>query len=313
MKTEFISVIMPSFNSEKYIGEAIASVLAQTHKALELIVVDNGSTDQTLSIIQACKDKRLRYFTFKNDGVIARSRNFAAKQASGALFAFIDSDDVWHEKKLEEQLKYLTEDVSLISTDFSPMGFDRYYGHNISIEKRLIFKDFDFPSLLKRNWIMTSSVLLRKKAFDAVGGFDEASELAFIEDWDLWLRIVHKFGSFRLLNQRLIGYRIYENKNRNRLEVAKNLMFICTKLSKRQMLTPLQRRRMVGFCHYSMGVICIDISNKMGTAYLWIALKNANWHLKLKTLVCLFSSLFPNKEAAFFINNLRRLRRQFIK
>ncbi|MBA7530747.1 UDP-Glc:alpha-D-GlcNAc-diphosphoundecaprenol beta-1,3-glucosyltransferase WfgD [subsurface metagenome] len=102
-KQPLISVVMPTYNHGRFIGDAINSVLNQTYRNLELIIIDNFSEDNTEKIVTSYKDDRIKYLKFKNNGVIASSRNYGIKHSRGEYIAFLDSDDVWLPEKLEKQ------------------------------------------------------------------------------------------------------------------------------------------------------------------------------------------------------------------
>src|SRR5215467_11570142 len=106
MAADLVSIIMPAYNAEKYIADSIRSVLAQTYTDWELIVVVDGSTDNTASLVQqfVTRDSRIKYF-FQENGRLGKARNTGIKNASGSLIAFLDSDDLWLETKLELQLQ----------------------------------------------------------------------------------------------------------------------------------------------------------------------------------------------------------------
>ena len=102
-----ISVIIPTYNRERYLLEAVQSVLSQTYSNIELIVIDDGSTDQSHQMIGNVKDKRLEYYKVEHSGHISTVRNIGLSKCRGKYIAFLDSDDIWHSCKLEKQLKYL--------------------------------------------------------------------------------------------------------------------------------------------------------------------------------------------------------------
>ena len=106
VKQPLVSVIMPTYNHAKFIGKAIGSVLNQTHKNLELIIIDNYSVDNTEEIVKSFNDHRIKYIKFMNNGVIAASRNNGLKIAKGEWVCFLDSDDWWYPKKLETVQEY---------------------------------------------------------------------------------------------------------------------------------------------------------------------------------------------------------------
>lgn len=109
MKKDLVSIIMPSWNTAKYIAESITSVLNQTYDNWELLIVDDNSTDDTEAIVRQFKDKRIKYFKNKKNSGAAFSRNFALREAKGKWIAFLDSDDLWTPDKLEKQIAFMKE------------------------------------------------------------------------------------------------------------------------------------------------------------------------------------------------------------
>ena len=108
---DLVSVITPAFNSGRFIAETINSVLSQTYQNWELIIVDDGSTDETVRIVKSFqeKDNRIKLFENESNKGSAFSRNLALRNAKGKWIAFLDSDDIWHPEKLEKQIKFMTE------------------------------------------------------------------------------------------------------------------------------------------------------------------------------------------------------------
>lgn len=114
-----VSVIMPSWNTEKFIAESVESVLRQTYKNLELIIVDDCSTDNTDEVVHSFSDPRIRYYHNRNNSGAAITRNHALKKAQGEWIAFLDSDDLWMPDKLELQIKFMQEHGYVLSyTDY---------------------------------------------------------------------------------------------------------------------------------------------------------------------------------------------------
>ncbi|HLF18598.1 MAG TPA: glycosyltransferase [Candidatus Omnitrophota bacterium] len=196
MSEPLISVVMPTFNHAAFIKEAIDSVLGQTHRNLELIIVDNFSKDKTEQIVRSVPDQRIRYYQFANKGIIAASRNFGIKQAKGDFIAFLDSDDMWFPEKLEKQTELLLKDGSyglcfcklqIKSPDLTEDGSIR--GPKINDRCGSLYK-----RLTKNNFICSSSVIVRSAILNKVGYFDENEEIVTAEDFDLWLRILRLSG-----------------------------------------------------------------------------------------------------------------------
>ena len=216
-----VSVVMPTYNHAKFIGKGIRSVLGQSYKNLELVIVDNYSEDNTEEVVSSFADKRIRYLKFRNHGIIAASRNYGIKSSRGEYVAFLDSDDMWHHCKLEKQLPYFcdkeivgiaTDAIGITDTPFS------YQGHRGRSKKGYV--DYDYYSILNNNPISTSSVIVRRDVFSAVGEFDENPDFRFIEDWELWLRMA-RVGKFRILGEQLLSYRVFSDTTRDRVNVAK--------------------------------------------------------------------------------------------
>jgi glycosyltransferase involved in cell wall biosynthesis len=172
-----ISAIIPAYNAAAFIGSAIESALAQTCPPVEIIVVDDGSTDDTAEVVRQFAEP-VRLLTQTNGGPAA-ARNHAARAASGEWLAFLDADDLWLPQKLEREIAFIS-DASVAIVHCLAEGQE---------EKLAIPDDVDFERLWTRNCISNSSVLLRRTAFEQAGGFDEDRSLIGVEDYNLWLRL----------------------------------------------------------------------------------------------------------------------------
>jgi len=208
-----VSVIIPAFNSETYIEETVNSALCQTYQNIELIIVDDGSTDRTLEIVKqiSLKDNRVNYFSIPPSGRPSVPRNFGIRKANGEFIAFLDSDDLWHKRKIELQLKIILAaapssafiySMSITFGDVNP--FSRKY-ELLPLPFRAA-KNFN-DLLTIGNTIPLSSVIVRKDKLLQEKGFDEDPMLQ-IEDYDLWLRLAQQFD-FIFLPAILVRYRIH--------------------------------------------------------------------------------------------------------
>jgi glycosyltransferase involved in cell wall biosynthesis len=183
-----VSVIIPTYNRAWVIKEAIDSVLAQDYAEFELIVVDDGSTDQTSDVLDTFGNV-IKVFSQKNKGVSA-ARNRGIAEASGNFIAFLDSDDLWHPQKLSSQIDFFNQTPDALICQTEEVWIRN--GLRVNPKKRhkkpsgMIFK----PSL-KLCLVSPSAVMIRRHLFDRVGGFDET--LPACEDYDLWLRISCRF------------------------------------------------------------------------------------------------------------------------
>lgn len=200
-RAQRVSVIIPTFNSAGMVLEAVESVLGQTVPADEIIVVDDGSTDETAEVLAPYFD-RIRYLKQENQGVAA-ARNRGIAEATGDLIAFLDADDVWHSRKLELQVRVISErpEVGMVGTrifDWPGAVSEMKYKQN------QIYSRVAWWELVVRNRFTASSVMVRRALLEKVGPFDE--QLQGPEDLDLWLRIaeVAEVGNLRAA---LTGYR----------------------------------------------------------------------------------------------------------
>ncbi len=209
-----VSVIMPAFNDGAFIAEAISSVLSQTFRDLELVIVDDGSNDNTRSVIEKfmMSDGRVRYFFQKNGGQ-GKARNLGINNSQGEFIAFIDSDDVWVSSKIEKQLSLLGKD-----DDFGLVYCDaEYIGENsnflfLSSTVNKPFRGRVVKKLLVNNFITNSSVVIRRDVLNKSGLFNESSFFRSIEDYDLWLRISVRY-TFDFVDENLVRYRYVQKIN----------------------------------------------------------------------------------------------------
>lgn len=184
-----ISVVIPAYNAEQTILATINSVFEQTFSDFEIIVINDGSKDKTLEVLQSIKDERLKIFSYENSGVSA-ARNRGIAHATGDFISFLDADDLWTPDKLELQL------AALKAHPEAGVAYSWIYSIN---EKDELLKPFDpvyegnvYADLLKANFLTSgSNPLVTKTAINSVGEFDE--KLSGGEDWDYWLRLANKW------------------------------------------------------------------------------------------------------------------------
>jgi len=179
-----VSVVIPTFNRWPLVAEAVNSVLAQSHRDCEVIVVDDGSTDATASQL-AKLASRLKLFVTERRGVSA-ARNFGVSQSRGHYIAFLDSDDLWLRRKLERQTRFMEEhpEFHICQTD------EIWIRKGVRVNPRAIHQKTSgdiFKRSLELCLVSPSAVMMTRALFDRTGGFDEAFPVC--EDYDLWLRI----------------------------------------------------------------------------------------------------------------------------
>lgn len=189
-----VSVIIPTYNRADTIKRSIDSVLNQTYSNLELIVVDDGSTDDTEQIIRGYKDSRMHYVRTEGRHGANHARNVGIENACGDYIAFQDSDDEWHPDKLEKQMKILLEQKQV------DVVFSRYLHHFIDGRQVLVPNKNYTMNLLKErleeilagaNVIGTPTLIMRKRCFQEEGTFDEA--ISRFQDWEIMIRFVQKY------------------------------------------------------------------------------------------------------------------------
>lgn len=183
MKHPFFSVIIPSYNSENTIRRALISVLNQTETDYEIILVDDGSIDDTVEIVKkelADRSFAWTILTGNNQGA-AGARNKGAQAAQGEFLAFLDSDDEWHPEKLSIQRKCLQDN----QLDFIAAGYTLEPFSPIQSEIRIRF--YTFKDLIWRNRFSTPGVVIKKDFFWSVGGFESYQRYA--EDYTLWMKL----------------------------------------------------------------------------------------------------------------------------
>lgn len=184
-----LSVVIPCYNAEKFLAQAIRSVLAQTHQDFEIIVVDDGSTDSSAEIIKSTADPRIRYLWQSNGGP-SKARNTGVRAATGQYLAFLDADDLMLPQRLASQLAILEAQPSVSVVGSAYLWIDEN-GHELAWPYHSWQRAPDLNSLV--TWLfdcpfVPSAVMLRREAWCDVQGFDE--DLLGGEDWNFWTRLV---------------------------------------------------------------------------------------------------------------------------
>lgn len=220
-----VSVVIPTHNYGRFIADAIDSVLAQTYPIAEIIVVDDGSTDDTEKVVASFGDK-VKYIKQKNAGVCT-ARNTGVKNSSGDLIAFLDADDIWRHEKVEKQAAKFQEDAQIGLVHCQMREFNTETEETVHLH--LDGEEGEVAdSLLLYNKIVIigpgGSILVSRKAFDEVGGFDP--QLTVGEDWDFCYRVARKY-KVGFVREILVNYRNHgKNSSRNAKEVERS-MKIC--------------------------------------------------------------------------------------
>lgn len=216
------SVVIPLYNKELSIQNTIQSVLEQTYQEFEIIVVDDGSTDNSAERVREISDSRVKLVQQKNQGVSA-ARNKGIQEARHEWIALLDGDDLWKHNHLEEILRMMHEfpDEKVYVTSFKYSNNQAMYEHN---RPSSIFKIKNyFKEALKEKLVWTSIVVINKECFDKVGMFNEG--LSYGEDLDLWARLARCFTIVKSSNITAI-YRIEaENRSNKSFDIKKSRVY----------------------------------------------------------------------------------------
>jgi glycosyltransferase involved in cell wall biosynthesis len=195
-----VSVVIPTYNSAAFLRGAIQSVLSQTYSDFEVIVVDDGSTDNTESVAHSFGD-RVSYVKQENKGAGA-ARNHGIKRSQGKYVAFLDSDDLWLPGKLTEQIPLLDREskIGLVYSDWAVVP-EQGEAEPSYLRNRPAASGHVFDELIQCGFILTSGTVVRRSCLDDVGYFDETLSIA--QDYDLWLRICYRW-KVALVNKPLV-------------------------------------------------------------------------------------------------------------
>ena len=225
-----VSIVMPTYNRGFCIERAITSVINQTVSDWELIVVDNNSSDNTDEVINNLLDDRISIVKINNNGIVAKSRNLGIKMANGCFVAFLDSDDWWAEKKLEMALARLELGSDLVYHDLYKISkLPILAKKNPRIASRTLSCPVFNDLLTNGNTIWNSSVVVRRKFLEKIGGFSEEKDLVGSEDFDGWLRISKLSDKFERL-EGVLGYYWFGDSNLTSAErTLRNNLFLSKK------------------------------------------------------------------------------------
>lgn len=228
-----VSVIINCNNSQNYIKESLSSAIKQTYENIEIICYDNFSSDNTKNIILSFKDKRIKYFYSDKFLTLGKARNNAIDRCTGKFIAFLDSDDIWHKDKLENQIIYFEDhDVGIVTSNtqiFNDKGFikNMYNSNNLPVSGKVFKKLFTNYNISLETAVIRSDAL---KLLDY--NFDERFEI--IEEFDLFCRISINYKLF-FVNKVLSKWRFHEAsstyKNRELIWKEREIMLKQYKLN----------------------------------------------------------------------------------
>jgi len=289
-----VSVVIPTYNRAHLIGKAIQSVFNQSYQDFEIIIIDDGSTDNTEEIIKGYKDKRINYIKHERNQGISAARNIGIKKARGEYIAFLDSDDEWLPEKLDKQIKVFQNEppeVGVVcSWSFKINEKGNYIG-KVCLPKK---EGYMYKDLLSSNNLSVPTLLIRKECFEKVGLFDNL--LNGQEDWDMWIRIA-KYYRFVLIKAPLAKRRIHSKQISNDLE--RKIITAHRILLKYS--DELKKSRSIYSKHYFYigNRLCHMGKIKEGQRYLLKAI--SLYPLYIRYYICIFGSLFGPRYFIYFV------------
>jgi glycosyltransferase involved in cell wall biosynthesis len=280
-----VSIIIPTYNREQLLGRAIQSALAQTYQDFELIIIDDGSTDNTDRLVKSFNSEKIRYIRHKKNKGPAAARNTGIRSAKGNYIAFQDSDDEWMPEKLEKQMRAFATAPPEVGVVYTSYYLATNKGKRVRPFLGLAPKDGDvFCSLLKGRFVLPSTIIIKKECFERVGVFDE--RLLPIEDYELFLRF-SKYYHFKCINEPLVLYYLQPDsvsKNKSaRIKPYKLILEMYFEDIK-------QDKTILANCYFRLGnILCSAGELSQGRSYLIKSI--ATYPLDIKTIGAFLASL----------------------
>lgn len=210
----YFSIVIPVYNKEKFVAKTIESVLSQTFTDYEIIIVNDGSTDQSEAKISIFKDNRIQYYSKKNEGV-ALARNFGIEKATADYICFLDADDYWYPTFLETMQRYSSElpEQKVFAAAIEIETKSKSIPARYSIESTSDFEIVNFFNASQKECVLwTSSVCIHKSVFEKVGDFD--TKIKHGEDTELWIRIGLQFPIVFI--RKILARYVYDDKSISR-------------------------------------------------------------------------------------------------
>ena len=298
-----ISVVIPSYNHAHLISKALASVLAQDWPHLDIIIVDNHSSDSTDEVVASFADPRIRLLKVSNGGVIAISRNVGIRAAKGEWVAFLDSDDWWSFDKLIRCAKHFDE-ADLIYHRLRIVTSRQRHLRPRHIHSWQVTKPVLQHMLINGNPIATSSVVVRRSFLEKVGGFDEREKIVAAEDFDIWLRIASLTDRFYFIKANL-GYYFFTMQSASRKDMSLPMREVHAAYS--HYLSSQEIERMDTNAAYASGVYSWrmnDIARARSELIKCLRLGRAD--IRIKSLLILLVILLCKSNIKSFLGSAKR-------
>lgn len=277
---QLVSIIVPTYNHAEFLDRCLDSIIKQTYSNWEVILVDNYSDDHTDKIVNKYSKYKINYLKFRNNGIIASSRNYGITKSTGEIIAFLDSDDWWVPEKLEYSIEYLNKGFDLVYHPLIRVVNNKK--HSI-FKSRKLDKPIFFDLILKGNTILNSSVVLKKYILKKTGLLDENKEIVAAEDFDLWVRISLVTEKFYKIPKTLGFYWYGGNNFSKKINYANKYRYIIKKHNEK-----IDKKKLIkafGFECYVEGLNSISHKRKKESLkYFLKSILNATLKIKFKSL-----------------------------
>jgi len=292
------SIILPTYNRATLLMESIQSVLQQSYTDFELIVMDDGSDDNTSGLVGNIQDSRVKYHHMPRSGYTGRLKNFAIRQALGEYIAFIDSDDMWKPGKLERQVQLLEENPSI---GFSITDVTTFKGDKILIDHSYQLQDTtQFINIFQkmkesRFLVYPSTLIMRKSCFERTGYFDETM---LSGDFHFNMRLAYHFDA-AVIFETLLWRRVHDSNMSEQIPIENYKEFVDTfdYLYKSKMIEKKFQRQARSLAHYKLGKVYASKGDqKNARRHFMISLKS-----KLYNPPCIYhllNTLMPGTTAS---------------
>ncbi|AFT79204.1 family 2 glycosyl transferase [Alteromonas macleodii str. 'Black Sea 11'] len=287
------SVIVAVYNGAKTLTQTIESILSQTYDNFELLLIDDGSTDESKNLIEKyLEDERVKYFKKQNGGV-ASARNFGIARATGEVIGFCDQDDQWLPQKLEKQIPLFSDpDVGLV---YSWVDIDRHGKRECSTPE---FEGECFEALLNRNFVSCCTAMVRRTVLNQVNGLDESRELHGVDDRHLWLKVA-RISKLAVAKTPLAIYFIHgENYSLDNKKMLIADLSCIEKIASIEDLTPREKSlcknaKYNAYKHYANNFLYRNSPQLSASCFL-SAWKVKPWHLESLVAASLLSVMPSN-------------------
>ncbi len=288
---KLISVIIPTYNSEKYIYKCISSVLSQTYKNYEVIIIDNNSTDITLKIINSFNTNKIKIFNVNNEGNISISRNLGIKNSNGSWISFLDSDDFWDKEKLNTLSKkfddydFIFHEMNILKNNKIINKFD-YFFQKFDVKKITMIENL----CKKGNPILNSSVIVKKNILYKVGLLSE-NQPSFTNDYHTWLKISLLTNKFYYDKKKLGSYSIHDSNFSHNIKNSYFYLKCVTQFKK--YLSNEVKIKIIGYYNHEKGKELQEKGKILGSLKCFfksILLSDIN--IKFKSLIRIILYLF---------------------